>query len=660
MGAVKRKLKAKGTARPRGAQPVAVSLTGEPVGTKLKVTAWHDGRTVHLDTIDFNLAPQRERFVKGVCKRVPGAVPAAVEADLMTLPATLPVPPDAEPANDRTPDVSPAPVKVALSYLPDPSGPQGTVTADRDGAAVHVDKLDPRNAGHRKRFLTALREKLPDLDAGDVESQLLSIAEQRTVDAQAKPPAALGQEVDVSHVHRPELFHTRDVSGLAVPVVMLAGGKPVARWQLHLRWRDGRREARPLADALDLPDGGRLWLHPIPAEPAVNTPAGWSREARQAWLAGDPAPDSAALFREICEVIADYLEFPPDTAAGTTATLALWIMLTYGYPAWPAVPYLSVGGPMGSGKSRLGDVLARLVYRPLASSNLTGPALFRTLHDRGGVLLYDEAERLRQSTPDVQELLSMLLAGYRRGGQATRLEAVGDTFRPVAFDVYGPKVVICIQGLPPTLASRSIPVLMFRAGPESLKPRRRIDADAGRWQRLRDGLHALALEAGPVWGELARRSDVCPEAIGGRDYELWQPLLALAAWVESCGAHGLLALVQQFALETVAAAKDDAVPEADEVLLEVAAEAVQGARWLTSREILERAKEKAPGLFKTWEYPRTVTARLKSYSLRPAPKSNGRAEFRLTEGDLLRVQRHYGLDLGVGDSPALPTALSSL
>src|SRR5437764_1327168 len=34
----------------------------------------------------------------------------------------------------------------------------------------------------------------------------------------------------------------------------------------------------------------------------------------------------------------------------------------------------SVGGPMASGKSRVFDVLARLVFRPLSPSNLTGPA----------------------------------------------------------------------------------------------------------------------------------------------------------------------------------------------------------------------------------------------------------------------------------------------
>jgi hypothetical protein len=484
-----------------------------------------------------------------------------------------------------------------------------TVTARRGDTVVYADDITPTDARQRSAFTKALREKVPEANPDAIDAELLHVA---AADPPPPPTPAAGEELDVSRFHRPELFHTAEVSGLAVPVVTMTHGKPAGQWHLYLRWADGRRESRPLADSVELTSGGRLWLHPTPADPSVSTPAAWSRDARRVWLAGAPAPDPAALFRELCEAVAYYLEFPPDSAEGTVATLALWVMLTYGYPAWAAVPYLYVGGPMGSGKTRLFDVVAELAFRVLASSNMTGPALFRTLHDRGGVLLYDEAERLRQSTPEVQELLSMLLAGYKRGGKATRLEAVGDTYRTVAFDVFGPKAIACIQGLPPPLASRSIPVMMFRAGPGSPKPKLRVDADAGRWQRLRDDLHALALEAGPTWLELSRQTDVCPEGIGSRDYELWQPLLALAAWVESCGASGLLELVREHALATVAAGKDDAVPETDEVLLEVTAEAVRTGQRLTSREILDRAKEDAPGLFKTWEHARTVTARLKA------------------------------------------------
>jgi hypothetical protein len=323
-------------------------------------------------------------------------------------------------------------------------------------------------------------------------------------------------------------------------------------------------------------------------------------------------------------------------------------MLTYCYPAWDAVPYLYVGGPLGSGKSRVFEILSRLALRPLASSNLTAPTMFRTLHDRGGVLLLDEAERLKQTqNPEIGEILSMLLAGYKRGGQATRLESVGDSFKTVAFDVFGPKALACIAGLPPALASRCIQLTMFRAGPESEKPRRRIDADLAGWQRLRDALHVLAVSHGSTWLELATRTDICP-AMSGRNYELWQPIMALAAWFEDRGADGLLEAVQNHALASIDANKDEQTPDSDEILLRILA--AESFEWLTASEVLSRAVEVEPALFKNW-MPRTVSARLKAYGI-PAPRKSGnRREYRdVTPEIFLRIQRHYGIDLDIHDA----------
>jgi hypothetical protein len=327
--------------------------------------------------------------------------------------------------------------------------------------------------------------------------------------------------------------------------------------------------------------------------------------------------------------------------------------LTYLYQAWGAVPYLYVSGPLSSGKTRVFEIQSRLVYRPLLSSNLTAPALFRTLHERGGVVLFDEAERLKQSTPEVGEILSMLLAGYKRGGQATRLEKAGDGFKTVAFEVYGPKALACIAGLPPALSSRCIPVTMFRAAPDSPKPKRRIDANPQEWQRLRDDLHALMLENGTAWLDLARRLDVCPDGIDGRAHELWQPLLALAAWIESHGAVGLLDLMRRHALACIDVGKDDQIPEADEMLLELLTEFVRRGQEPTLGEILTKAKERDPTTFERW-IARTVSKRLSNYGIQPPTKSHGERRYKHVTLDALEhIQRHYGIDLGfpVSSSP---------
>jgi hypothetical protein len=532
-----------------------------------------------------------------------------------------------------------------LEVLAERDGRKHKVTVVVDGNAMFVDVFNLSSAAARKKFANAVCVKFEALDRDDLESRLVSLAATDRAEPQT-PPAEL-QEVDVRRVVRPELFHTPSVSGITVPVVLDAGGKLVSRWRTYLRWADGRREAVDAPDRLVLPDGSVLYVAPNPGEPDRTNPPAWSAESRREWLEGAPAPELGTVFRNVCERFAHYLDFPADAAPGTTATLALWTVLTYAYPAWDALPYLFVGGPLASGKSRVLDVLQRLTFRPLSSSSLTAPTLFRTLHAAGGTMLYDEAERLRQSTPEQQELQSVFLCGYRRGGCATRLEPVGDSFRPVRFDVFGPKALACIAGLPPTLASRCIPVTMFRSAADSEKPKRRIDADALTWQSVRDDLHVLALEHGPEWMELASRTGVVPPGIGGRNYELWQPLLALAWWFQERGCDRLLGLVQAHAGASVASAKDDAIPEADEVLLELLTERVLAHEPPTSGELLAAARQRDEATFKTWQ-PKTVTTRLKTYGIAVPAKTNGERRYRdVTPARLREIQQRYGVDLGI-------------
>jgi hypothetical protein len=521
-------------------------------------------------------------------------------------------------------------------------GKKYKVTALVNGDVIFVDTIDPASAAHRVRFARAVHAKCPAVTPDLIDAELLRVA---TTPVGPSPPAE-ANEVDVRRVVRPDLFHTRDVSGVTVSVVLDAGGKLVPRWRTYLRWADGRREVIDTPDRIALPGGSTLYLHPDPGEPPGSEPPAWSAVSRRDWLAGSQGPDPAAVFRRVCELIARYLDFPPEAAAGTTATVALWAMFSHMFPAWGAVPYLYVGGPMGSGKSRVLDVLQRLAFRPVSSSNLTAPALFRTLHAYGGTMLYDEAERLRQGTPDVQELLSVFQAGYKRGGCATRLEPVGDGFRPVRFEVFGPKALACIAGLPPVLTSRCISVMMFRSPEDSPKPKRRLDADPGEWQAPRDDLHALALEYGPTWVELASRTDVVPAGIAGRNYEIWQPLLALAGWLQDRGADGLLGLLQQHAVGRVTSDRDDAIPEADEVLLELLAEAIREFRHPTPGELLKDAKGRDDVTFKLWQ-PAGVSRRLKNYSIPIPRKVNGERRYReVTPEVLRRIGERYGIDLG--------------
>ena len=531
-----------------------------------------------------------------------------------------------------------------LEWNPKGRNGLGTVTARIGDEVLAVDNIDVTKSRARKGFVDAVCEGRDGLDRAAMEKELLGLASDV---AGGCSSSSSEEEIELERIVRPERIITPEVSGVAIPKVLRIGGSLTSMYELYLRWADGRREAKPIESTLKLPDGSELWVEPDPGEPARSMAPGWSMKKRREWLGGLVAPNPWVLFRQLCRRISYFLDLPRNAGGGITATLAAWTILTYVYPAWPAVPYLYFGGPAGSGKSTAFDILARLVYRPLVSSNMTCASLFRTLHSRGGTLLLDEAERLKDvRSPDVGELLSMLLAGYKYGGSATRLEALPDGgYRPQTFDVFGPKALACISGLPPALASRAISITMFRASPGSEKPRRRIDENPTRWQVLRDGLHAMTMEYGPQWLELAGRSDVCP-LMGGRDYELWQPLLSIAAFIEEHGAAGLLNLMQDHALISIEASKDDQTPDYDETLLRLLADAIQDGERPTNGEILERAKVISYDTFRSWS-PKGVTTHLGYYGLR-TKKTNGQKRYcDVTLNDLRRIQVSYGVDLGI-------------
>ena len=544
--------------------------------------------------------------------------------------------------------------KTTLVFTYDRVGNNGKIslTAKLGDEVLAMDSLNILSANARERFAKQLCKDRPGIDRAEVDQELLDIAHeihkaQNMPQGAARPVA----ELDVTHIVRPERFITAEVSGLTVAIPTLRDGRPAGQLKLHVRWKDGKREVVDMPESLTLPDGSKLWIHPTPGVPSLLDRPAWSKRARKAWLDGTYSVDAADIFQRLCKCIAHYVYFPEDAAPGTTAALALWVLLTYCYPAWSAIPYLYLGGPAGSGKTRVFEVLSRLIFRPLQSSSLSAAALFRTLHGKGGTLLYDEAERLKQNAPDVADITAMLLAGYKRGGRATRLEPTGDgKFETVEFQVFGPKAMACIRGLPLALSSRCIPVVMFRAASGSPKPRRRIDDYKERWETLRDDLHVLALDCGPDFLDLARQDDVCPK-MSGRAFELWQPLLALASWVESCGADGLLELMQGYAAASIESGQEDQTPDCDEILLRTLGSLRQLGLSPIAKDVLEKAKEEEMQTFAGWSAKGAANA-LRRYGIETRKTQGRRSYGHITLDQLRRIQTTYNMDLDLpeGDS----------
>jgi hypothetical protein len=539
---------------------------------------------------------------------------------------------------------------LSLDVQPAGKGTTATVTArGADGEVLECDKFDLTRKTARQAFIADLCDRTEGANPESLENQLTAAAAEL---ATPTPPAVAADAIELgdSRVVRPERFILPTVSGLTVARQVLRDGKPTTEWQLMLRWSDGRREAVPLPESL-LEKGEQVFLDPQPPSPSRDTHQGWSADGRKAWLAGEPTLEPAELCQLLVESFAEFLDLPEEKAAGILSLLTCWSFLSYVFQVFDAVPYISIGGPAGSGKTRVFDLLAQLVFRPLTTSNLTSPVLFRLLDAHGGVVLFDEAERLRDSrSPGVNDLLTSLHGGYQRNGQAHRCEKKGDEgFEVRCFQVFGPKAFASINEPPPTLASRCIRLPMLRSPKGSQKPRLRPERERDRWQMLRDAMHALAMEHGREWLSLPSRQDVVPE-MSGRNFELWQPLLAIASWFEERGANGLLGVLQEHSLRCIESSSEATTPSEDEVLLTLLAKASRDMQRPTAGEILDAAKRIEPSLFEHWSAKRVGTL-LRRYGFE-SKKTNGRSVFDPSLHHLLQVQERYEIDLGLEEPPA--------
>ena len=164
----------------------------------------------------------------------------------------------------------------------------------------------------------------------------------------------------------------------------------------------------------------------------------------------------------------DYrLHLPTAAKDCILSVLSLYTILTYIYQSFQAISYLHVVGEVGTGKTNVLLILKELAFRVLDTSNVSGAYVFRTLHSQGGTALFDDIDKFLCSHPSGENndsLESILLGGYKRGGKANRLVPVADRdYQPRSFEVYGCKAFTSVASLPSAVASRCIPIPMYRA-----------------------------------------------------------------------------------------------------------------------------------------------------------------------------------------------------
>lgn len=115
-----------------------------------------------------------------------------------------------------------------------------------------------------------------------------------------------------------------------------------------------------------------------------------------------------------------------------------YILLTWVYDRFSALPYLRIIGEMGTGKSRLLDILAGVCYKALKTASLASAApIFRVIDKFYCTLLIDEVELSNNSERncDIKEVLRF---GKDKNGAILRVD--NNTNKTVPYIVFGPKI----------------------------------------------------------------------------------------------------------------------------------------------------------------------------------------------------------------------------
>jgi hypothetical protein len=220
----------------------------------------------------------------------------------------------------------------------------------------------------------------------------------------------------------------------------------------------------------------------------------------------------------------DYLIFP---SAGLPLVVALWGIGTYMFDAFDTYPYLIISSPAKRcAKTRLAELLEKFSARGFLNVNISEAALFRKIARDRPTLILDEAETLNtKSSERAQYLLSILQAGFRKGGRVTR--CVGHDHDLEEFDVFCPKVIAAIGHLPDTLRDRAIVIPM----------RRKLKSEKTERYRFRKvaELAAGAASAAAVWTEKHRQSveetyvKLDLDFLEDREADIWEPIFAIAS-----------------------------------------------------------------------------------------------------------------------------------
>ncbi|EKD72694.1 MAG: hypothetical protein ACD_45C00610G0002 [uncultured bacterium] len=225
----------------------------------------------------------------------------------------------------------------------------------------------------------------------------------------------------------------------------------------------------------------------------------------------------AELLTDISNTIKRFIVCQKETVTAAT----LWAVMTWFIDVIQVAPIAVITAPeKRCGKSQMLFLLSRIVNRPLAASNISSAALFRSIDAWEPTLLIDEADTFMREN---EELRGLINCGHTRESAYT-IRVVGDDHSPRKLNVWGAKALAGIGKLPDTIMDRSITLELRRKKPEENIERLR-HAEPDLFRILAKKLSRFAQDYSD---KIQQAKPKLPDTLNDRAQDNWETLVAIA------------------------------------------------------------------------------------------------------------------------------------
>ncbi len=207
--------------------------------------------------------------------------------------------------------------------------------------------------------------------------------------------------------------------------------------------------------------------------------------------------------------------------------VALWAINTWVYDRFSAVPFLEIAASTKrSGKTTLLDVLKLLCRGAEKFAIVRILTVLRMIEAYEGkvTILIDEAEQFSRAS--LGEQRSGIATGYKSGAQ--HAVSVGTDFK--RFRTFAPWAFAQIGNVHDVLRDRCIEVELQRGKPARVLSEHETTARAEAEELVDELVDAIKVNAAKHNGRL-HIPVVAADWLGGRERELWTPLVSVATWL---------------------------------------------------------------------------------------------------------------------------------